>query len=71
MFCLKASLAFLPEGVEQANARALAGSLPQIQVYFSETVEKGHGRVEIRRHWMIDDPEIIARLKKYTDVYFI
>jgi hypothetical protein len=40
----------------------LEGSSQEIQVYFYETMEKGHGRVEIRQHWMIDDPEIIAHL---------
>jgi predicted transposase YbfD/YdcC len=26
------------------------------------TMEKGHGRVEIRRHWMIDEEDVIAQL---------
>ena len=29
---------------------------------FTQTVDKGHGRLEIRKHWMIDDPEYIAYL---------
>jgi len=35
---------------------------PKSNLYSYETVEKGHGRTEARRHWMIDDPEIIAQL---------
>jgi len=29
---------------------------------FHETVEKGHGRIEVRRHWIISEPEFIAYL---------
>jgi predicted transposase YbfD/YdcC len=29
---------------------------------FHETVEKGHGRIEARRHWIISEPEFIAYL---------
>src|SRR5436190_1593058 len=49
-------------GVEQAFERALEGSSQEIQVYFYQTMEKGHGRVEIRRHWMIDEEDVIAQL---------
>jgi len=31
----------------------------QIQHQFHETIEKGHGRLEIRKHWMIDDQECL------------
>jgi predicted transposase YbfD/YdcC len=62
VLALKKNHRTLRKGVEEANARALASELPQILTHFYETVEKGHGRIEIRRHWMIDDPEIIARL---------
>ncbi len=62
VLALKKNHRTLRRGVEQAFASALAGSLPQIQVYCYETVEKGHGRLEIRQHWMIDDPAIIAHL---------
>jgi predicted transposase YbfD/YdcC len=62
VIALKKNQGTLRKGVEQTFASALEGSSPQIQVYFYETVEKGHGRIETRRHWMIDDPEIIAQL---------
>ena len=52
----------LRKGVEQTFERALQGSSQELQVYFYETMEKGHGRVEIRRYWMIDDLETIAQL---------
>jgi predicted transposase YbfD/YdcC len=62
VLALKNNHGTLRKGVEQTFARVLAGELPQIQPHFSETGEKGHGRIEVRRHWMIDDPEIIAHL---------
>jgi predicted transposase YbfD/YdcC len=62
VLALKKNHPALRKGVEQAFARALADEFPQIHVYSSETVEKGHGRIETRRHWMIDNKEVIARL---------
>lgn len=62
VLALKNNHATLRKAVEQIFATALADELPQIQPYFSETVEKGHGRIEIRRHWMIDEKDVIARL---------
>jgi predicted transposase YbfD/YdcC len=62
VLALKKNHRTLRKGVEQAEALALADESPQIPVHFYETVEKGHGLISIRRHWMIDDPETIARL---------
>jgi predicted transposase YbfD/YdcC len=63
VLALKNNHGKLRQGVEQVFADALAGSLTGIQPSFYETMEKGHGRIEIRRHWMIDDKDII----KYLD----
>jgi len=62
VLALKKNHRTLRKGVELAFANALASELPLGFTHFYETVEKGHGRIEVRRHWMIDDPEIIARL---------
>lgn len=62
VLALKKNHRTLRKGVEQAFAHALASDSPQILTHFYETVEKGHGLISVRRHWMIDDPEIIARL---------
>jgi len=62
VLALKNNHGTLRKGVEQTFASVLADELPQIQPYFYETVEKGHGRIETRRHWMIDDEDIIERL---------
>ena len=62
VIALKKNQGTLRKGVELAFERALEGSSQEIQVYFYETMEKGHGRVEIRRHWMIDEEDVIAQL---------
>jgi predicted transposase YbfD/YdcC len=30
----------------------------------AQTVEQGHGRIEVRRQWVIDDPDILAWLQE-------
>src|SRR5437899_7759637 len=62
VLALKNNHATLRKRVEQTFAHVLADELTQVQPHFYETVEKGHGRIEIRRHWMIDDQDTIARL---------
>lgn len=62
VLALKNNHGTLRKGVEQLFASVLAGSLPQILAHSYETVEKGHGRIETRRHWMIDDEDMIAHL---------
>jgi predicted transposase YbfD/YdcC len=62
VLALKNNHATLRKRVKQTFADVLADELTQVQPHFYETVEKGHGRIEIRRHWMIDDEETIACL---------
>ena len=62
VLALKNNHGTLRKHVEQTFAHVFAGELTQVQPHFFETMEKGHGRLEIRRHWMIDDEETIARL---------
>jgi hypothetical protein len=31
-----------------------------VEYQFHETIEKGHGRIEIRKHWLIDDLEHLS-----------
>jgi predicted transposase YbfD/YdcC len=62
VLALKNNHKTLRKGVEQAFASALADESQEIHVALYETVEKGHGRIEHRRHWMIDDKDVIARL---------
>ena len=37
-------------------------ALDQGEWEYHKTVQKGHGRLEIRKHWIIDDPEYMAYL---------
>jgi predicted transposase YbfD/YdcC len=62
VIALKKNQGTLRKGVEQTFVRALEGSSQETHVSFYETMEKGHGRVEIRRHWMIDKEDVIAQL---------
>src|SRR5260370_6787333 len=62
ILALKNNHGTLRREVEQTFAQMLADSLTQVQPYFHETMENGHGRTEIRRHWLIDDQDVIARL---------
>jgi len=49
--------AFLDDAVVQAQAAALRphGPKPKTPLAFVETVDKDHGRYEIRRHWQSED----------------
>jgi len=40
-------------------------SQPHHEVAYHQTVNKGHGRIEIRQCWAIDDPDIIAYINDY------
>ncbi len=62
VLALKNNHSTLRKAVEQIFAPVLANELPQIQPHFYDTVEKGHGRIEVRRYWMIDDEEIIVQI---------
>jgi predicted transposase YbfD/YdcC len=62
VLALKGNQGMLRKQVEQAFAQALTDPSEETQLQFCETVEKGHGRLEIRRHWMIDQQDLIAHL---------
>ena len=50
------------EGVSETFALALQDHSAQVQHESHRTVEKGHGRLEIREYWTITEPEILAFL---------
>ncbi len=52
----------LHQEIQRLFADALADPNHAIPYEFAQTVDKGHGRVEIRRCWTIDDPTYIAYL---------
>jgi predicted transposase YbfD/YdcC len=59
---LKDNHGILYEEVQDTFALAQKEQFAQIQHQFHETIEKGHGRLEIRKHWIIDDPEQVNYL---------
>jgi len=62
VLALKGNQGTLHRRVERIFKTILTEEPHLLETYFYETVEKGHGRIEIRRHWMIDDEDIIAHL---------
>jgi predicted transposase YbfD/YdcC len=59
---LKENQGTMYEGVAETFALALKDQFAQIQHESHRTVEKGHGRMEIREYWTISEPEILAFL---------
>ncbi len=59
---LKENQGTMYEGVSETFALALKDQFAQIQHESHRTVEKGHGRMEIREYWTISEPEILAFL---------
>lgn len=52
----------LYEDVKETFALTQAEEFAHVQHQFYHTVNKGHGRLEIRRYWTISDPEYLAYL---------
>ena len=61
-WALKGNQGTLAKEVQETFTLAQTDQFAQIQHQFYQTVNKGHGRLEIRKHWIIDDPEYIAYL---------
>ena len=59
---LKKNQGTLYTQVQSLFADGLATEFANIPVDFAQTIEKGHGRIEIRRCWVITDPALIAHL---------
>lgn len=62
VLALKGNQGTLAKEVQETFTLAQADQFAQIQHQFYQTVNKGHGRLEIRKHWIIDDPKYIAYL---------
>lgn len=59
---LKENQRTMYEGVSETFALALKDQFAHVQHESHRTVEKGHGRLEIREYWTIRDPEIVMFL---------
>jgi len=64
VLALKDNQETLHEDVQLSFAIAQADGFVGVQHDHAETVDKGHGRIELRQHWVIDDPEVIAWLQE-------
>jgi len=59
---LKGNQGTLHQGVQDLFSYAFETNFRDITHDFHQTVDKDHGRLEIRRHWTIDEPEFITYL---------
>jgi predicted transposase YbfD/YdcC len=59
---LKKNQGTLYEDVKETFVLTQAEDFAQVQHQFHYTVNKGHGRLEVRRYWTISDPEYLAYL---------
>jgi len=64
VLALKENQGTLYQDVQDSFNQAQAGRFEQLRYDHAKTVDKGHGRIEIRRHWVISDDEYLAWLKK-------
>ena len=62
VLALKGNQGTLHRDVQDLIAYAQEANFADIAHDFYETVEKNHGRIETRRHWIISEPEFIAYL---------
>ena len=59
---LKENQGNLYEDVKDTFTLAQKDDFRRVEYQFHETIEKGHGRLEIRKHWLIDDHEQLSYL---------
>jgi len=62
VLALKGNQGTLHQDVESLFVYAFEKEFQAIDHHTYQTVEKGHGRVEIRRYWTISDPEFLTWL---------
>jgi predicted transposase YbfD/YdcC len=62
VIALKKNQGTLYKKVSETFEAAKKDGFATVKHQYAETIEKGHGRLEIRRYWIIDDEEIIASL---------
>jgi predicted transposase YbfD/YdcC len=63
VLALKENQGNLYQDVQDSFVQAQASRFEQVAHEHAQTVDKGHGRIEIRRHWVIADGEYLAWLQ--------
>ncbi len=64
VLALKENQGTLYENVEDTFRLAQQEQFRGIEAHFQQSVEKAHGRLEIRKHWVIDDLEHLSYLNE-------
>lgn len=64
VLALKENQGTLYDEVQLSFATAQADAFREVHHEAAETIDKGHGRIEIRRMWVIDDAVVIAWLQE-------
>jgi predicted transposase YbfD/YdcC len=60
VLALKDNQPRLAADVQECFAHAQGTGLVGVQHDYQEAVDKGHGRLEVRRRWVITDPDVLA-----------
>jgi len=60
VLALKDNQPSLAADVQECFAQAQASRFADVQADSHEAVDKGHGRLEVRRRWVITDPAVLA-----------
>lgn len=67
LLAVKENQGTLFEDLADSFAQAQASGFADVRADHAKTVDKGHGRIEVRRHTVIDDPDVLAWLKGRHD----
>jgi predicted transposase YbfD/YdcC len=68
VLALKGNQGNLCKDVEQLFAHAQSVNFVGIKHDFQETIDKGHGRIEIRRCWAMEPPEFLLGGEKWANL---
>jgi predicted transposase YbfD/YdcC len=74
VLALKGNQGRLHDDVQDLFAYALETNFKDVAYDFTKTIDKNHGRLEIRRHWTIFEPEFISYVDptgKWRDLHSI
>lgn len=69
--CLKGNQGNIHEDVEQLFKQAIANQWKGIEHSFYQTIEKGHGRIEIRRYWTMAQTKFLIDSEQWTGLQSI
>lgn len=65
LLALKGNQGTLYQEVKDSFQQAIADEFADVGHDYSETIDKGHGRIEVRRSWVMHDPEVMVWLNEH------